>query len=473
MRRLAWGLASALALCGCDNIKGTVAPNLPPETSLWVTGTLDTVGHTQRFFWDGQDPDGKVVGFEFKWVYEAGAAPAGYDSSLWTSTTRRDSLFVVYVPTGADFPAFTVRAVDDQGAADPEPARQQYRLRNEAPEVQLIGTPAATTFPVATLTWFAFDPDGNIANASYRVWLEGKEAQAEIVTGLQHTLLPDLFKDAGGNFVAGTYTAYVTAIDDGGRMSLPSSFTWDVVLPVGTVLLVDDVPSTVAGAATYDAFYRTELNTRLGAGTYSIVDIETGSPFRAPADVRETFLFFEHVFWYSEVNTNISANGLALVGEAIPAHLAAGNNLFLTSGRLVGTNGVLGDAFVQDVLGANGLFLNVDFAPPQTNFTIGNTRFLTGGSAPFDSLRSAGIYGEIEAFDLVNPGEAAYLAPSGTLDTLNATPWAVGVHRTYGAGAGRFVYLAFPLRLMNSPFSGQPGRSATELRKVFTLFGMP
>jgi hypothetical protein len=476
-RALAWGLvaaASGLAAVGCDNLRGTVAPNQPPETTLWVTGDLDVVGHAQRFYWDGEDPDGSVEGFEFKWIYEAGAEPAGYDSSLWTYTVYRDSLFVVYVPTGADFPTFTVRAIDDQGAADPTPARQQYRFKNEAPTVMLSGTPADTTFPVATLAWSAVDPDGNINNAKYRVWLAGKEAQAEIVTDLEYTLLPGLFQDAGGSYVAGTYKAYVTAIDDGGRMSLPDSFSWYVKLPLGEVLLVDDVPSTVAGAATYDNFYRTELNNRLGAGTYSLVDIENGSPFRAEADVRETFLFFRHVFWYSEVNTGISADGLALVGEAIPAHLSAGNNLFLTSGRLVGTSGVLDDSFVRDVLGANGLYMNVRYNPPTTNFSIGNGRYLAGGSSPFDSLRSAGIFGEIEALDLADLGEAAYLAYAGTLDTLNASPWPVGVSRTYGSGSGRIVYLSFPLRLMNASFGpGQPGRSAVELGKVFTLFGIP
>ncbi len=474
-RSLAWMAAplAAAALWSCTNVRGTVAPNQPPETTVWVTGDLDTVGHTQRYFWDGQDPDGTVSAFEFRWLYEPGAEPAGYDSTVWTYTERRDSLFVVYVPSGFNVPTFYVRAIDDQGARDPSPAFQTYRLRNEAPLVTIIGAPADTTFPVVTLLWTASDPDGNIANASYRVWLAGKEDQAQVVTGLQHTLLPASFQDAGGNLVGGSYTVYVTAIDDGGRMSLPDSFTWTVKLPVGNVLLVDDVPSTVAGAATYDGFYRTELDARLGAGTYSIVDLEAGSPFRAEADVRETFLFFDHVFWYSEVNTGVSPNGLALIGEAIPAHLAAGKNLFLTTGRLVGTGGVLGNGFVQDVLGADGLFLNVAFNPPTTNFSIGNGKYLTGGSAPFDSLRSAGIYGDIEAFDLRDPGEAAYLAYGGALDTLNATPWAVGVSRAYGAGAGRLVYLAFPLRLMNASFSGLPGRSAIELRKVFDLFGLP
>ena len=466
-------LGLGLAIWGCTSLTGSVAPNLPPETTLWVTGSLDTVAHRQRFFWDGQDPDGTVRGFEFRWIYEAGAEPAGHDSTIWHFTPERDSLFVVYVPSGAEFPTLTVRAVDDQGAVDPTPARQRYAFKNDAPVVDLIGAPADTTFPVATLTWLASDPDGNIANASYRIWLAGKEANAQTVTGLTHTLVPDDFRDGSGVIQPGPYTAFVTAIDDGGRMSLPDSFVWHVRLPVGNVLLVDDVPSGVSGSAVYDGFYRMELDSRLGAGNYTIIDIQNGSPFRSKADVRETFLFFDHVFWYSEVNTVISTNGLALIEEAIPAHLAGGKNLFLTSGRLVGTGGVLGSSFADDVLGVSAFHQNLKFAPPTTNFSIGNGRYLVGGSAPFDSLRSAGLFGDIEAFVLENPGDAAYLATSGALDTLNAEPWPVGISRRYGAGQGRLVFLPFPLRLMNAPFgTGLPGRAALELSKVFTLFGI-
>jgi hypothetical protein len=462
-----------MAWAGCSSLTGTVVPNQAPETTLWVTGDVDTVRHIARFFWDGQDTDGQVVGYHFKWIYEPGAEPAGYDSSVWFFTDRTDSLFAVFTPDGANMPTFTVPAIDDQGAVDPTPARQQYRFRNEAPVVVLTSQPPDTTFPVATLRWQASDPDGNINNASYRVWLEGRENQAAITTETQHTLVPDMFRDGTGALVPGPYKAFVTAVDDGGRMSEPDSFSWHVELPVGNTLLVDDLPSLVAGSCIYDGFYRRELDTRLGAGTYTILDLEHSPRLRSKEDVRETFLLFENVFWYNELNDFLT-NPLSMIETGLRDHLAAGNNLYITSTRLGGTDGALDDDAAMELLGIQRFHFNTSFSPWESNFSLRNSQFFIGGAAPFDSLRSLGVFGGVEAFELIDDSEAAYLAVPGALDTLPPEPWPVGVSRRYGAGQGQLVYLAFPLKFMDRPFvGGQPGRATGELRKVFDLFGMP
>lgn len=475
VRALLMGLGAAAAVIGCS-LEGTLAPNQEPETTLWVSGELDTVKHTAHFFWDGQDVDGVVTGFEFKFIFQPGAEPAGYDSTVWFFTADTDSLFVVFAPSGVDFPSFVIRAIDDQGARDPTPARQQFKLSNQAPSVVFTVFPSDTTFPVATLGWMASDPDGNINNASYRVWIEGKEDQAEIITGTTHSFLPALFEDASGVLVAGPRKAFVTAIDDGGRMSLPDSFVWFVKLPLGSVLLVDDLPSSVPGASTFDSFYRGVFDTRLGAGTYTTLDLEQGSPFRSQADVRETFLFFDDVFWYSEINPDLSPS-LALIEDGIRSQLDAGKDIYISSTRLVGTDGALGDLFVQEVLGATRLHMNNHGLPfsldLESNFSLKNGSFFVGGTPPFDSLKSAGLFGGVEALDLADPSEAAYLAVPGALDTLPTALWPVGVNRRVGSGQGRLVFLAFPIRVMNGAFSGQPGRAAIELNRIFDQFNIP
>jgi hypothetical protein len=465
------------AAIGCAGLTGTVAPNQPPQTTLWVSGEtgdtsdVDTVRHITRFFWDGQDVDGAVVGFEFKWIYEPGAEPAGYDSSVWFYTERTDSLFAVYTPDGANFPTFTVRAIDDQGAADPTPARQQYRFRNDAPLVLLTTRPPDTTFAVATFAWDASDPDGNISNATYRVWLEGKEDKAAITTETQYTLTPDMFTDDGGQLVPGEYKAFVIALDDGGRASEPDSFSWYVEPTVGTVLLIDDLPHRDASNRFYDGFYRQELDARVGAGNYTILDLEHSPRLRSEADVRETLMMFDHVFWYNELNDFLT-NPLSMIGPGMRDHLAAGKNLYVCSTRLAGTEGALDDESARDLLGVDRFHYNTTFAPWETNFSLRSAEFFTGGSAPFDSMRSLGVHPGVEAFVLVDAAEAAYLAVPGVLDTLPPDPWPVGVSRLYGTGQGRLIYLAFPLKFMDRPFSGGPGRAPTELRKIFDLFGM-
>ena len=134
---------------GCG-VKGTLAPNIPPQTVVFVEGPVDTVNHVVTLRWFGSDPDGEVVRYEFRFVYPTGQAPAGYDSSAWNSTTRRDSTFAVYTASGYSMPTFVIRAIDNDGEPDPTPARQTFQFKNDPPTVQLIGAPVlpGTTLPV-------------------------------------------------------------------------------------------------------------------------------------------------------------------------------------------------------------------------------------------------------------------------------------------------------------------------------------
>jgi hypothetical protein len=467
---LAVAAAAALAifggLAGCSKVRGVLAPNRLPETTIWVTGNLDTVGHAIRVFWNGEDPDGQVVGFEFKWIYEPGAAPAGYDSSLWTFTDRRDSLFTVFSPDGVDYPTLVVRAIDDQGAADDSPARQRFGFTNLPPTIELTGTPPASTLPVAVFTWSAHDPDGILSRAHYRVWLDGREDRDTVLTDTVITIPPYFFQELDGQTLARRRTAFVACIDDGGRMSEPDSFAWNVAIPVGNTLLVDDVP----GNTVFDTFYRTQLDTRLGAGAYTTINLEQqAATLRTSDAVLETFELFDNVFWYSENNGSLSSV-LRLADQPIRDYLASGRNLFITSTRLVGTGGALGSTFAREVLGVDAFRVNL--LNGSTNFVIDSQQYLVG-APPFGSLQAIQSSGGTEAMVLEDPADAAYLAPPGALqDTLPPDNWPVAVNRRYGGGSnpGRIVYLGFPLRILDGVDT--PGMAAIELEKVFILFGI-
>jgi hypothetical protein len=476
-RRALLGAALALALAlapGCGK-KGTLAPNLPPETVVFVSGDLDTVRHIVGLSWFGTDPDGEVVAYEFKWIYEPGRAPAGYDSSLWFRTGRSDSTFVVFTPDGAAMPTFVIRAVDDEGAPDPSPARQAFRFRNEAPRVDLVGSPVlpATTFPVATIRWTASDPDGDIANAHYLIWLDGDEADRFVTTGNEFTLPPESFEDGAG-WVPGPHTVHIRAIDDGGAASPADSFTWNVIAPVGDVLLVDDVPEALSAAV--DPAYRNALDRQLGAGAYSVINLETANPFRSPADLTHTFGFFRSVLWYQENNAARSA-GLPLAEPAIRAHLAEGGNFFLTSTIAVGTSGTLDTpGFLADIVGADSV--RVNRRTGTTGFTLGNGSVLRPGPAtPYDSLRAVAISSNLEALALASPAEAAFLARPILLDSTQTEDWIVGVDRVPAGGTGRFVFLTFPLRFLGGTPTGAPAPAPDAnyaertIRRVLARFG--
>jgi len=126
-------LALVLAVAAGCGVKGTMAPNAAPETVVFVEGPVDTVNHVVHLRWFGSDVDGQVVRYEYKFIYQAGQEPSGYDSSAWFSTVRKDSIFAVYTPNGYSMPTFVIRSIDDEGIADPTPARQTFQFKNDPP----------------------------------------------------------------------------------------------------------------------------------------------------------------------------------------------------------------------------------------------------------------------------------------------------------------------------------------------------
>jgi hypothetical protein len=475
---LCGALATALLLAaGCGGAKGTMAPNTPPETIVFVEGPVDTVNHVVTLRWFGSDPDGEVARYDYRFVYPAGQEPAGHDSSAWLSTTRTDSTFAIYTPSGYAMPTFVVRAVDNDGEPDPTPARQTFQFKNDPPTVHLTGNPVlpATTLPVATIEWTANDPDGDISQAHFLVWLDNNEAGATLVpSGTSFTLPPSLFSDGAGGYVGGVHTVYIRCVDDGGEVSLPDSFTWNVLAPAGQVLLVDDDPAALSSAV--DPMYTSAFDTQLGPGNYTRIDLEASNPFRSAADLTYSFGLFHSVFWYQENNTARSG-ALGQAEPAIRSLLAGGGNFYVSSQTLVGTDAALpGDEFLGEILGADAVRINPNNST--TNFAIGNARVLTpGAGTPYDSLRSVAISTSVEALVLKNAADAAFLARPVILDSSQTEPWVVGVDRVPAGGTGRIVALTFPLRFLGGTPTGAPSPApdanygVRTVRKILARFG--
>jgi len=466
---------AVLLVAGCG-IQGTLVPNTAPETIVFVDGPVDTVNHVVHLRWFGSDPDGHVERYEYRFVYPAGQEPSGHDSSAWLSTTRTDSTFVAYTPDGYSMPTFVIRAIDDDGLADPTPARQTFQFRNDPPTVTLIGNPIlpTTTLPVATIQWSANDPDGDIGLAHYLVWLDADEANATLVpASTSFTLPPSMFSDGAGGYVAGPHAVHIRAVDDGGAVSAPASFTWNVVAPVGEVLLVDDQQASSA----IDPMYTTAFDTQLGAGNYTRLELELNNPFRSPADLTYSFALFKSVFWYQE-NYTVRSGPLSMAEPAIRAHLAAGRNMYIDSQTLVGTGGAIpNQAFLEEIVGADSVRFNL--ATQNTNYGLSSGQVLRPGPAvPYDSLRSVAISTSVDALILKSLNDAAFLAPPIVLDSSQVEDWVVGVDRVPEAGSGRLVFLTFPLRFLGGTPAGAPPPPApdpnygvTTVRKILARFG--
>ena len=461
------GALAALALAGCSP-KITMKPNAPPETYVFVQGPVDTVSHRIHIYWYGTDPDGEVVAFELRMITAADPNPS------WTRLVRgpghayTDSLFTVYTgDTPVVSPSFEFRAVDNDGAVDETPARQQFLLSNLAPSVNITDKFGATdtTFAFATVHWTTNDPDGGGPGLRYYVWLDG-EVTRDSTTQQTFTVSSDRFLQ-GGQYVSGYRTLYVQAIDDGGRIGAPDSTRWYVRAPAllmranrGRVLLIDDVPAAGSNNATFDGFYSgalTGVSGRLLADSGRVFRTESQAGiFRSKSDFAQMLRQFETVVWYRGYQATVSTL-LQAHQDSLMAWLEAGGRLYLDGPYTIAgfhTQGALRETFASSHLASDGLLLN--FNTTINDSTAGwsnrsNSRFR---SSRYGGLMTAtgvvpGIPNDtpgLRAFNVRDTANVALWAIDGQLEPANIGDVPVGVSVPF-TGGGRVILLGMPIRV--------------------------
>lgn len=450
------GILTGALLAGCSP-RNALVPNLPPETLLFVQGPVDTVNHVVRLFWFGTDQDGFVDRFELRFLN-----PADPADTAWQATTRTDSVFTVFTPAGLTRPVFEVRAIDDAGAIDPSPAQQSFTFSNVPPSVNLVGEPgpADTTFASLTLRWQPSDPDGDVGNMTYRVWLDGNQPTARMTDGTTFTIPTDDFRQ-GGQLLSGPRTVYVQPIDDGGMAGTPDSTRWFVRAPVSgaraRLLLIDDVPGWNPAGFSIDTMYTNAAARNIPSGEWSLLRLEFTQPFDSDEDVLQTFSLFDAVIWYR--GTEPSAVGrpafsavMSAYEQGIRDYVDQGGHIMLESFNLIdGLNapGALSQDFMRTYLGADRLFRNFDPAAQDStaSWGISNAKVLHSPMYE-DSVRIQGIYGGLRGFDVNDTAHVALWARAGALSSPHAFDIPVAVSVPHASG-GRVIAFSVPMRAMN------------------------
>jgi len=486
VRRLSLVTALAcvvLALAGGCSPKKVMNPNVPPETSVFVQGTVDTVSYRAHLYWFGSDVDGYVVAYEIRFLN-----PDRPADTAWVRTTKTDSLFSVFTPTGVSKPVFEVRAIDDGGLTDPTPAEQSFTFSNQPPVLTSISGPGSTiattddtTYASATISWTAADPDGDIAKASYRVWLDGNAANPLTTAATTVTIPPDAFLQ-GGQLLSGTRKVFVQAIDEAGYAAQPDSLTWFVRAPAAVttnnrarLLIIDDVPANTRENFRQDTLYVNTAVRNLPAGTFSILRLNFTQPFRSTADLENTFKLFDAVLWYRGTETTLQPL-LTNYQDGVAHYLEQGGKFFIESQFLLeGTNsqGIFPESWVSRFLGSDSLYTHAT--------AVVGMRSASWGINAFDSqnnpivihspkygvdMTQTQIFGELRGFAVRDTHDVVTWARAGTLAQDNAVdvPIAVSVGEP---GGGRFIAVTFPVRSANAT-----GTIPTFLAKAFEDMGL-
>ncbi|MEN8007251.1 MAG: hypothetical protein ABFS42_09570 [Candidatus Krumholzibacteriota bacterium] len=193
IRRISVALATALVVfaAGCStntDLGGVKLPNGRPDTR--ITGqppTLLEAGFAVDLNWTGSDPDGRIVGYEWKISNNGpdGISPrdtltvdplTGAVLHPWRFTAANDTTFLVLADQ-PDFPgddhsrprsyrthSVFIRAVDDKGAVDPTPAYISFTSTTIVPTCRVVypnlGNRGSKNVPPSVnIGWLGVDSD--------------------------------------------------------------------------------------------------------------------------------------------------------------------------------------------------------------------------------------------------------------------------------------------------------------------------
>lgn len=485
---------AVLGLLGSCSKKLTSVIDLPPETVLFIQGPVDAVNHVVHFYWFGSDPDGQVVGFQ--WRFLSPRAPA---DTQWAFTTNTDSVFTIITADsnhvgGFVSPTFEVRAIDNApdpahqnpyGQPDPTPASEVFKFNNQPPTLALSFPPGQrdTTFYSVTLNWNAQDIDGDPTKMWFRVWLNGNAAHPD-TTRVSAFTVPTAKFVQGDSAGSGLRTVYVQAIDDGGLASVTALTRWYVRPPAAVLkpdgrarlLIVDNVARTDGDNFFTDTLFSNPAARNLDPGTYSILRLESTQPFRSAKDVEQTFKLFDAVIWYRG-NTDPLNPPTALTNfqDGIAAYLDAEGQVFLSGPDLidgVGASGALREDWVSRYLSSDSMYTHLTPRGPTVSWDVQGSGVL---SSPLsgDRLLALGDLSGVRGLAVRDTNDVALWARQGALSQLPPFDVPVGVNvnsRHYlqpGSSAGRLILATMPLLWMNG------SRNAPHfLTKVYQRLGL-
>ncbi len=286
-------LAGAFLLASCDaGFDGNFNENQPPNTFLTVNeiNLPDDVRLVSQIniSWWGDDPDGYIVGYEFE-IGDDTDAP-------WAFTTRTDSLFVLPIEEGntdADV-RFSVRAVDNEGAVDPDPPSLVFPIRNSPPNIRFRGleTPPDSTYRVFSFGWEASDPDGDanlnrieMALNDTTSWQSVPPDVSFLTVRIDDTVTPatsQVFLGRALNTselsfeninLNGDNTFFIRAVDNAGALSPTVSHEWYIKQQTSRVLVLNDIQGDSEFAVLQQHL---DLLRNNGIQQFDIMDISDG-----------------------------------------------------------------------------------------------------------------------------------------------------------------------------------------------------
>jgi len=440
-----------------DHKKSKLVENLPPETYIYLlvdsdsTG-IDTTSSLQIIHWWGDDPDGEVIGYNYQWDFQ--------DTPVWTN----QEIDTLHLPIRSAYDAFSlsVWAVDNDSLQDPTPAVLRFPVMNSKPEIDFrIGSnPSASpsnpdviayTFPTRTFVWDASDLDGRETIVNFRWTLDDTTTWNEL-DGSEGSITIR-------NISPGEHQFFVKAVDIAGAESEviffpdPSDNTtpniWEVIEPVGDVLLVNDY-ALDQNTHVVQSFYQNILDDLIGPDNYTVWEIGTNlTPIINPqntipysiTDIEAYFSYFKKVIWFS----HLGRPHITQAGLGITKFISTGGKIFITNGNEGVPDTTWTFTKIDSVYKLNpggrlfpGISVLADFGDAAVNQKLKLTIELLIGNRVSALIPGVG-------------GEAVYyMEPDSTAPVTVPYKGSPPVGVRYRIGQGESIYFSLPLHYCNA-----------------------
>lgn len=406
---------------------------------------LDTMTSRQHLNWWGEDPDGNVTGYYYKWNTDTG----------WTFTQAEEALFFVPIRQSFDVFSFFVKAIDNDSLVDPTPAVLTLPIRNSLPEVEFryMSNPQlddmdgdiAYTFPMRTFVWDMTDQDGieSITDVFYALDDTCDTCWIRLDAGTSSIMLIDI--------EPGSHVFYVKIRDIAGAESAIIQFPdpaniyepdyWEVKPAIGNVLVVDDFDQDSQNNALQ--WLSALMDTLVGDTGYSVWEVGKRLPY-SQKDVTESLNYFDHVIW------NSAYTGPEVYGDAdisIFNYVLGGGNFFIA---------------VAEVKDTSFAWFPIDslFSIVKKNGELTSNRLLSSQLPNAPDLKTPdeqGIYVTLRGFENFEGApnfHSLYRLPLPTTayDNWEGTPTVAGVYQFQDPPtAGKAVLLTIPLHNAYNP----------------------
>jgi hypothetical protein len=362
-------LMSFILLTACEPDSGNtnVNTNSAPQTHLavgfyradsTVHDTLSLSNSTIGLAWWGEDQDGWVTHFNYRWSTDLDEEGNEY----WTETTLNSDTFIVALDRDTMLVSFEIKAVDNEGATDNSAATTHFPIFNRKPNLAWVDNSqeilwtafegdTSRTFGIKTFHFNSWDPDGD-ETIEEIVWsLDDSDTWTTLDEDANNSihLTPEILTPGPhvlhvkARDIANAWSPQLSYPRPGDTLDTGEPIVWMVDSLAGDLLVVIDdshpeSPAEIASAALANMdvpyFPGQQFSTLMIHGPESVPYDDT--------ELLETLEYFERVFWLSWKTTSMTT-----VCSSLEQYLAGDGRLFISTTD-VGSLDFNDNAYVYD-----------------------------------------------------------------------------------------------------------------------------